>query len=185
MWGGAPYWSQRLLGLSPDEYRLILKSDPLRLQVINEERGKVVGRIPIKDVRYISLGGVEVVGESGYLLDPRIFSDISREDRILAAADQGKRPSHFDNSAYVKVLEQDMVGEKVLHLDLDFSRWFSVKGRDRNVENIRDGVVIDMKTRKLLRRKFEYPLAYARWGVPFTPGRGRFEIPTKTSTFIA
>ena len=173
--GGAPYWSQILLGFSPDDYRLRFKTNPLRLQVVGVETQKVAQRIPIRDVRYVHSGGVEVVGESGCLLDPRIHSDISRKDRILAAADQGVRPERFDNSLLVKLLEPDLAGERVLYLDLHY---FDHKGGETKL--VEDGVVIDMKTKKLLRRSFEHPLSYARWGEPFIPGiRGRGSL-TKT-----
>lgn len=174
--GGNQFWSQRLLGLSPDEYRLRLTKGRVMLQLIDPKSQQIAGRLPINGLRYVDLGGVQVVGESGYLIDPIINSDISRKDRRLAAADQGIKPQYLDNSTFVKLLEPDLAGEKVLYLDLHF--FDHVGGETRWID---DGVVIDMKTKKLLRRRFEHPLSYERRGVPFTSGRGssRLEIPTK------
>lgn len=182
---GLPLWNQRLLGLTPDDYRVTLRRRPGRaLQLMDLRSQKLAGSISPRDVRRISGGGIEVVGESGYLIDTRIFPDINWIDRRLANADQGRRPSHFDNSHYVKLLEPGMEGQSVLYLDLHF-----FDKTDGEVIYVPDGVVIDLQTRRLLRRSFEQPLSYERWGEPFAPGHKNIMndhihtfIPTRTET---
>lgn len=171
---GIPYWNQRLLGLSPEEYRLRLKKDPtVMLQLIDQERQRVARRLSIKELRRIDdiNSGIMVVGESGYLINPRNYRDIQREDQILAGADQGKRPIYFDNSPFVKLFEPNLAGQNVLYLNLSFFDY-----KDGKTKLVDDGVVIDMENKMLLGRRIEYPLAYAKWGEIFGPGNfGRIE----------
>lgn len=159
---GAPYWSQKLLGLSSDKWRIQLEQEISRthsLRLHNLQNG-IVDDLPWSEVRALGfpLGGLKRVMPSAYVLEETgIFADCwqSIEARLVKAS-RGEDPGHYDNSSYVRVLDSGRVGKEVVELNFfDF-------GLRR--KEILDGVVIGRETKELYSCQYERPLSYERWG---------------------
>lgn len=168
---GRRHWSEKLLNLSPRSWKLSINDKGL-VNVTSKRTGRLRFQIQPEDIRLAesSLNGWNWVGKSQYLVHRASYhsdSESTRQlkikrdqelDKILAAADQGKRPDYIDNSPFVKIPDPQYIGRRVMNLSF-------MGSLNETIEGVKDdGVVIDPRTKQLIIRIYEYPLSYEKWG---------------------
>lgn len=164
---GNTMWSPELLGL--DAESLKLRVNQVGNVIVTDVQNNQVRTIYPSQIRKIDrltghLRGRQLVGESGYLLSAGkdIIGDKIVEpadiEALLVQAEKGDKPkSEFVDYRYFAIkVDPGLRGRELLRLNFYFLY--------PEPEWVKDAVVIDPQTGKLVSRKIYHPFAPHRWG---------------------
>lgn len=157
-------WSPQLLGLDPR--KLKIRTNKVGNIIVIDRNDSLISTIYSPEVRQIDrLGGHrhQFVGASGYLLSREEVVGIEKLDssaieELLRQAEAGIAPrvQTRDDRFFAVKVDPSLAGRELVRLDFRFS--FA------DPEWVKDAVVIDPQTYKLVPRRIYHPFAPHRWG---------------------
>ncbi len=151
-------WQRELLEEDPQSCSVAIAAGNKGVSLWLRKPGRKE-KLSLAKLREVQRFGAGVVGESGYLIDTADKVHAEVHEKALRQAARGEKPFHLENTLFAKIEPVYPPGQELVFLELGLPLNVLQKKED----NYEDLLVINPKSRGLVGRILERPLAFDRF----------------------